>query len=445
MYEIYQKPADRLKQYIFGSRKQFYTEFWALREISFDVYRGETLGIIGRNGAGKTTLLQCIAGTLSPTTGSTETQGRMTAMLELGSGFNPEFTGRENVFLNGTVLGIAKKEMQSRLESIESFADIGAFFDRPVKTYSKGMYARLAFSILANIDPDIFIVDEALAVGDAIFRHRCMHRIDQMKERGVTILYVAHDASSMKRLCDRVAWIEDGSLRMIGDSSDVVDAYLEHQFKITDEQNKRVPVQSQLPPQTAVPESPSAQTDRGTDSASIISDSVFNEHETIIPGGDYRVGDRRLEVQGIGIYDEQGRRLQSFESGMPIWLRMTFKNNSIDHPGTRLQSGWTIRDLQGEPISATNTGTEQSQVPCPQIGRCTTISWKLLMPKLRGGSYSITMGLSVLDEEGEPQVADRVVNAAVIQIHAPKHVHGLVHIPVEIEYHTESSITTGDA
>jgi lipopolysaccharide transport system ATP-binding protein len=183
-YHVYDRPADRLKQYLFGRSRKFYREFWAVRGASFEIQRGETIGIVGKNGAGKTTLLQMIAGTLLPTEGELLVRGRVTALLELGSGFNRDFTGRENVFISGAILGVGRAEMERRFDAIAAFADIGEFLDRPVRTYSKGMFVRLAFSVLANLDPDVFVVDEALAVGDAYFRHRCMLRFTRCASAG---------------------------------------------------------------------------------------------------------------------------------------------------------------------------------------------------------------------------------------------------------------------
>jgi lipopolysaccharide transport system ATP-binding protein len=234
-YQVYRRPQERLLQLLFRNRKRFYREFWALRGVDLDLRRGETVGIVGRNGAGKTTLLQLLAGTLQATEGELEVQGRVTSLLELGSGFNGEFTGRENVFLNGAVLGVSRAEMDARFDKIVQFADIGDFLDQPVKTYSSGMFVRLAFSVLANLDPDIFIVDEALAVGDAFFRHRCMYRFAELQEQGTAILFVSHDAVSVKQLCDRVLWLEGGVLREEGDPEPVVDSYLKSLFGLVEE------------------------------------------------------------------------------------------------------------------------------------------------------------------------------------------------------------------
>jgi len=217
-YRIYDQPHDRLKQSIYprlqrlvGKRpKQYFREFWALHDVSFEVKRGETVGIIGKNGSGKSTMLQLICGTLNPTSGSIETNGRIAALLELGSGFNPEFTGRENVYMNAAVLGLSREETEARFDEIAAFADIGDFIEQPVKTYSSGMYVRLAFSVAINVKPDILIVDEALSVGDGAFQLKCMTRLKEIQESGATILFVSHDLSSIGRLCTGAVILDRG-------------------------------------------------------------------------------------------------------------------------------------------------------------------------------------------------------------------------------------------
>ncbi len=215
-YEIYAQPRDRLLQSLFRGRRQFFQEFWALSDVSFDVARGETVGIIGRNGSGKSTLLQLIAGTLTPTTGTVSVRGRVAALLELGSGFNPEFSGRENVFLNGAILGLPRSEIAARLGTIVGFAGLEEFIDRPVKTYSSGMLMRLAFSVAVNVEPDVLIVDEALAVGDTAFQLKCLERLERLTTSGVTLLFVSHDTALVKSFCARALYLERGRLKAEG-------------------------------------------------------------------------------------------------------------------------------------------------------------------------------------------------------------------------------------
>ena len=232
-YQMYAAPRDRLKQFVLPRLQrlagqmpcQYYREFWALKDVSFEVKKGETVGIIGRNGSGKSTLLQMICGTLNPTSGSVQTNGRIAALLELGSGFNPEFTGRENVYMNAAVLGLHQDEIDARFDDIAAFADIGDFIEQPVKTYSSGMLVRLAFAVQAVIDPDIFIVDEALAVGDERFQRKCFARLEELKSRGSSILFVSHSPASIIELCDRTLLLNHGARLMYGPAPQAVQAY----------------------------------------------------------------------------------------------------------------------------------------------------------------------------------------------------------------------------
>jgi lipopolysaccharide transport system ATP-binding protein len=233
-YQIYERPQDRLKQSIYPrlqkmigrAPKNYCRDFWALNDVSFKVKKGETVGIIGRNGSGKSTLLQLICGTLTPSAGSVETKGRVTALLELGSGFNPEFTGRENVYMNGSILGLTHNETAARFDSITAFADIGEFIEQPVKTYSSGMLVRLAFAVSVCVEPDILIVDEALAVGDMNFQAKCMTALSRIQEKGTTILFVSHDIGSVKSLCSICVYLEHGKPKMIGPAPEVAEHYV---------------------------------------------------------------------------------------------------------------------------------------------------------------------------------------------------------------------------
>lgn len=224
-YKMYNSPAEKLKEMFHPFKKKYHRDFWALRDVSFDVRKGETLGIIGRNGSGKSTLLKILCGVLQPNAGDVKVNGRISALLELGAGFNPEFTGRENVFMNGAIMGISAGEMSERFDSIASFADIGEFIDQPVKVYSSGMYVRLAFAIAINVDPDILIVDEALSVGDEIFQRKCFSRIHSIQKGGGTILFVSHGASAIVELCNSALLFDQGELLLAGPPKHVVSRY----------------------------------------------------------------------------------------------------------------------------------------------------------------------------------------------------------------------------
>src|SRR5215469_1582307 len=225
-YPIYTSPRLRLKELATLNRRSFHTDYWALRDVTFEVRRGETFCIVGENGCGKSTLLQICAGILQPTEGEVAVNGRVSALLELGSGFNPEFTGRDNVFLNGAIVGFSRKEMKARFHEIEAFAEIGEFIDQPVKTYSSGMMVRLAFSVAIHVDPEILLVDEALAVGDVYFRQRCVRKVHELRARGITILFVSHATGDVKALGDRAMWLQRGRVMEVGRTDLVVSKYL---------------------------------------------------------------------------------------------------------------------------------------------------------------------------------------------------------------------------
>ena len=229
VYKLYDKPIDRLKESLHPLKKKYHKDFYALNDINFEIKKGETVGIIGKNGAGKSTLLKIITGVLTASSGHVHVNGRIASLLELGAGFNPEYTGIENIYLQGTLMGYSHGEMEAKIDEILSFADIGDFVHQPVKMYSSGMFARLAFAIAINVDPDILIVDEALSVGDMLFQVKCMARMRTMMESGVTVLFVSHDTHSIKTLCNKAIWIQDGNMIEYGEAGIVTNKYIEVQ------------------------------------------------------------------------------------------------------------------------------------------------------------------------------------------------------------------------
>lgn len=418
-YQIYETPSDRLRQFVAPrlqrlvgqSPRQYYREFWALRDVSFEVKKGETVGIIGRNGSGKSTLLQIICGTLSPTGGTVETRGRIAALLELGSGFNPEFTGRENVYLNAAVLGLSKEEVDERFDAIAAFADIGEFIEQPVKTYSSGMFVRLAFAIQANVDPEILIVDEALAVGDAYFVHRCMLRFSELQKSGTTILFVSHDANSVRNLCSRAIWLVDGEVRDAGDSSRVVDAYLAHLF------GRQLVAAA---PGASVHAAPAGQDPR-----------PGMGMETSIPNVDRRLGDQRCEIVGVGLYDESMNPVSSTPNDREILLRMTIRNHSVP-PDTALVVGYIFRNAKGQEIASTNSQIEEQVIHPIAAGSYLTVRMRVALPCLHPGSYAFTVTAGYLGRSDEIMLSDRVENAIAFEMTSERRVHVLMKFPTTI-------------
>ena len=384
--------------------------------MSFEVKKGETVGVIGRNGSGKSTLLQMICGTLFPTSGMVETNGRIAALLELGSGFNPEFTGRENVYMNGAVLGLTKEEVDACFDDIVEFADIGDFIEQPVKTYSSGMYVRLAFAIQANVDPEILIVDEALAVGDAYFVHRCMLRFNELQKLGTTILFVSHDANSVRNLCSRAIWLIDGAIRDEGNSSKVVDAYLAHLFGqqvVTNE-----PVTDKIVKK-------------------INRETISNlQMEKFIPNIDRRLGDQKCRIIGVGLYDESMNRISSTLNDKVVILRLTIKNHSLD-PNVVLTVGHIFRNSKGQEIASTNNMTEGQPLKLPPKSGYVTISMKILLPRMYPGSYAFSVAASYFGHNGEDIMADRIENAIVFDVLSERKIYVMMSFLTTFEYEIE--------
>jgi lipopolysaccharide transport system ATP-binding protein len=432
-YHIYDTPRDRLKQFILPRLQRiirqkpnlYYKDFWAIKDISFEIGKGETVGIIGKNGSGKSTLLQILAGTLSPTTGTVRVSGRLAALLELGAGFNPEFTGRENVFMNGAILGLSRQELESRIDDILSFAEIGDFIDQPVKTYSSGMFVRLAFAIQANVDPDILLVDEALAVGDAYFVHRCMLRFHQLRERGTTILLVTHDATAVKTLCNRAIWLDNGKSAYVGESCDVVDRYMAAL--------KRLPVVVDCCQEKI------------EDSQELLSDKkdLPEGDETLIPNIDRRHGNQSCSLIGLGLYNEQFQKTNSVKNNSTAMLRLTLKNNSLSE-GKFLVIGCSLRNSRGVDIASNNSEIEKTDIRSPKPGQNITVRIKIFFPELHPGSYSFSISIGYRNEKGEMVGADGITNAIVFEIISERLVHVLMSLRSDfiVEGQRENSEST---
>lgn len=391
-YQLYDQPRDRLKQFVMPPlqraigkpSKQYFREFWALNNVSFEVKRGETVGIIGRNGSGKSTLLQMICGTLNPTEGSIKTHGRIAALLELGSGFNPEFTGRENVYMNGAVLGLSKDQIDQRFDAIAAFADIGDFLDQPVKAYSSGMMVRLAFAVIAHVDADILVVDEALAVGDAFFTQKCMRFLRSFMKTG-TILFVSHDSGAIKNLCNKAIWLEKGTVLELGPSKDVCENYLQafyeaHQGKGTTTRLKIVKEQS-----TQVVKD---QRQSFINASNLRNDIKIFNFDPDAPS----FGKGCAQIINVQFLDAQGAPLAWIIGGEEVVLSVeALAYSLLDSPII----GFHIKDRLGQALFGDNTylSSLESPVSCCDGGRLIA-RFHFLMPRLATGEYSVSVAIA---------------------------------------------------
>jgi lipopolysaccharide transport system ATP-binding protein len=430
-YQIYDAPHDRLKQFVLprlqsalGMQSSYYfKEFWALNDVSLEVKKGETVGIIGRNGSGKSTLLQMICGTLNPTSGSINTNGRIAALLELGSGFNPEFTGRENVYLNASVLGLTKQEIDERFDEIERFADIGDFIAQPVKTYSSGMLVRLAFSVIAHVDADILVIDEALAVGDIFFTQKCMRYLRQFMETG-TVIFVSHDVSSVKSLCDRVYWLESGKLMEHGKPKDVCEHYLEafyqdQQGDISLSFQSRSKIRSS--PQVLIFKDQRTDFINNSNLRNDIKVSQFN-----VMANSFGKGDAKIE--SVFILDSSGTPLSWVVGGELVTLEIKIAVlESIRSPIV----GFYVSDRLGQPLFGDNTYiTYLDQALKFTAGDMYKAIFEFSMPLLPAGNYSVTVAIAAGTQEFHVQ-QHWIHDAVLFQVDASRVATGLIGIPMK--------------
>ena len=409
-YAIYDAPGDRLKELLSLNRLKRHQDFWALHDVSFEVKRGETFCIVGENGSGKSTLLQMVAGILHPTSGTVGIYGRVSALLELGAGFNPEFSGRDNVYLNGSILGLTTRQIDQRYKDIAAFAEIGNFIDQPVKTYSSGMVVRLAFAVAINVDPEILLVDEALAVGDIYFRQRCMRKVHELRQRGITILFVSHAVSDVKAIGDRVLWLDRGRMIDVGEPDRVVSKYL---AAMTEKDSTYLLLKSAADPQPR----------RG---------GLMTAPEIVetIPNIDHRFGDGRAAIMGIAVLDEQGRTLPILEPGSRILVRISVRATAdVALPIV----GFMLRNQLGMDFSGTNTAREGYELAPLQTGDVTTVDFYLDLPELYPAAFSFSPAIADGTLMGY-QMCDWIDNAITLQMgRSEAQVYGYLHLPCRVE------------
>jgi lipopolysaccharide transport system ATP-binding protein len=430
-YQIYAQPHDRLKQSIYprlqrlaGKQpKQYFREFWALNDVSFEIKKGETVGIIGRNGSGKSTLLQMICGTLNPTSGNIQTHGRIAALLELGSGFNPEFTGSENVYMNATVLGLSREEIDARFDQIKAFADIGDFIDQPVKTYSSGMYVRLAFAVIAHVDADILVVDEALSVGDAVFTQKCMRFVREFQERG-TLLFVSHDASAVQNLCASAIWLEHGQIRLAGTSKAVSETYLQYTLQeVYGDEAKLTSVSSFVSATELLDE----KIENKAETMPVIAyGAVATVLDNVAAAKGWETG--RANILSVSLVRLSPGPAGVFEGGERV--RMTIRAKAHE-PLQNPIIGFVVRDRLGQDLFGENTLPFTNHMPTP-IGEGMTFEavFEFRLPMLQNGQYAVMS--SVADGDIYNNVQHHWMHdALIINVSSSKMRYGLVGIPFE--------------
>jgi len=394
VYKLYGKPIDRLKESLSISKKVYHRDHYALNNISFEVKKGQTLGIIGVNGSGKSTLLKIITGVLTPTTGNITVSGKISALLELGAGFNPEYTGIENIYLNGTMMGYTNKEMEERVNAITEFADIGKFIDQPVKTYSSGMFARLAFAVAINVEPEILIVDEALSVGDVFFQAKCYNKFSEFKKKKKTILFVSHDLSSIIKYCDETVIINKGNFIAKGKSADMVDIYKKILV------NQYNPLENNLYVKDIVKE---------------IYDDVNWKDKLQLNPNIIEYGNNKAQIVDFAVIDDCGNINNNIIKGTNFVIKMKIKfNERIRNP----IYAFTIKDLKGTEITGTNTLIEKLDTGTKTNDEQIVISFSQFM-NLQSGSYLLSLGCTGYEKD-DFTVYNRLYDACIINVVSQK-------------------------
>lgn len=408
LYKLYDKPSDRLKESLGLTRKKLYKEHYALHNVSFDVKRGETVGIIGTNGSGKSTILKIITGVLNPSGGHVEIDGRISALLELGAGFNMEYTGIENIYLNGTMIGFSREEIDAKMQDILDFADIGDFVHQPVKTYSSGMFVRLAFAVAINIDPEILIVDEALSVGDVFFQAKCYKKFEDFKKMGKTILFVSHDLGSISKYCDRVVLLNRGKKLAEGTPKEMVSMYK----RIMVNQDKAEEIAAHQMDMSSLEEEDEKEIKEAA------CEGQWKNHYNLNPDVD-EYGNGAAEIEDFAIIDENGNYTNTIVKGTRFRLKskVKFKQDIHDPIFT-----YTFKNIQGVAITGTNTMYEKKDVPLAKEGETYVATFEQDM-FLQGGEYLLSMSCTGY-RNGEFQVYHRLYDVCNVTVVSDKNTVG---------------------
>lgn len=422
-YQIYEKPSDRLKQMLVRGRKQYYKEFWALKDVSFKIKKGETVGIIGRNGSGKSTLLQMICGTLNPTGGEVKVNGRVAALLELGAGFNPEFSGVENVYMAASLYGLSKEEVDQRFNAIATFADIGDHIHQAVKTYSSGMYVRLAFAVIAHVDADILVVDEALSVGDAFFTQKCMRFLRKFMEQG-TVLFVSHDTGAVINLCEQAVWLNSGRLVRSGPPKAIAEDYLASLYIGDDYPNqsedldKKVKTEKQFLAH-------SEESEFSKPAGNYSGDIRFFRFN---PENDRAFGKGKAKIVDVQLFDEHQKNLTQCSGAELVSLKITVKAiEDLCQPII----GFSLKDRLGQVLFGENTFAEYSNKSIQVVhGNTLAAEFYFSMPILPPGDYTISAAIatgSQVDHEQQHWIHDALMVKSITSSVST----GLVGIPMQ--------------
>lgn len=407
-YNLYANPQDRFREAVgLGGKKSLHSDFYALNGVSFDVKKGETVGIVGTNGSGKSTLLKIITGVLKPTSGNVKVEGRISALLELGAGFNQEYTGMENIYLNGRMMGYSRKEMEKRVPDIVEFAEIGEFINQPVKTYSSGMFARLAFAVAINVEPDILIVDEALSVGDLFFQNKCFRKFDELKEKNVTILFVSHDISSVRQMCSRVLWIEKGNQQIFDESDKVCDMYMDMKRKgmneLLDEETEEI---DNIP--VSLAEGKKVYPAIRTESTDLKSD--------------------KFEIKSCFFTDEKDKYTTHLRVDEEYKLHVVIDFHMDMH---NLIVGFVLENNKGLPLFDLNNYINQQQGITGKAGKLTEVIYNFKLPRLMKGTY--ILGTAVAEGTQEKhEMHTWLHGVSDIEIINPGFNSSYIEIPAEI-------------
>ena len=415
IYRLYEKPIDRLKEALSVRRKRYHREFSALSGIGFTVEKGSTVGIIGTNGSGKSTILKIITGVLHPSGGQVEVSGTISALLELGAGFNVDYTGIENIYMNGTMMGFSREEMEKKLPEILAFADIGDFVHQPVKTYSSGMFVRLAFALAINVEPEILIVDEALSVGDVFFQAKCYKKMEEIRKRGTTILMVTHDMGSIIKYCDKVVLLNKGLMVAQGSAGAMVDLYK----KILAGQEPLAPAEPGAKPDKAEKKGAGADTSDGAPLKASESGFLMKERMTLNPRVN-EYGDKRAQIVDLGIFDEKGELGNLLLKGEEFAIRQRIRFLSdIEMPIFT----YTIKDKKGTELTGTNTMFEGSDVGSVKAGEEVEVEFRQRMT-LQGGEYLLSMSCTGY-EDGQLTVYHRLYDVVSLTVISNKNTVGI--------------------